>query len=58
MKDPTYPLTFWERLGFGAAPRRIAPHSHYCAEHDRRWSCHVEPCLLHLVAPCPDMEHP
>jgi hypothetical protein len=53
----TYPLTFWERLGFRATPRRLAPHAHYCSEHDRRWPCAVEPCLLHLVAPCPDAAH-
>lgn len=49
--------TFWAWWGGAPAQRRIARHEHFCAEHDRRWPCHAEPCLLHLVAPCPDAAH-
>jgi hypothetical protein len=51
-------MTFWERLGFAPAPATRVRHEHFCAEHDRRWPCYTEPCLLHLVAPCPDKAHP
>jgi hypothetical protein len=50
-------MTFWERLGLAPAPRVLARHEHFCAEHDRRWPCYAAPCLLHLVAPCPDRAH-
>jgi hypothetical protein len=27
-------------------------HTHYCAEHDLRWTCHTQNCTIHEAAPC------
>ena len=36
-----------------ALPSFFTPiHDHYCAEHDHRWRCVMDPCVRHEATPC------